>query len=60
MAAHDYPALLAEVDRGRLRPDLLVTRRITLDEAPGALVEMDGHVGPGVTVVLPYARGETG
>ena len=60
MAAHDYPALLAEVDEGRLRPDLLVTRRITLDEAPGALVEMDGQVGPGVTVVLPYARGETG
>ncbi|MGH8894897.1 MAG: zinc-binding dehydrogenase, partial [Actinomycetes bacterium] len=54
MAAHDYPALLALVQSGRLRPDLLVTRRIGLDEAGAALAAM-GEPGypPGVTVVLP-------
>ena len=35
MAAHDYPAMLAAVSAGRLRPDLLVTRTITLEDAGG-------------------------
>ena len=52
MAAHDYPAMLGLVAAGRLRPDLLVTRRIGLDEAGDALAAM-GEPGypPGVTVV---------
>lgn len=54
MAAHDYPGLLALVESGRLRPDLLVTRRISLDEAGGALEAMGEPGYPaGVTVVLP-------
>jgi D-arabinose 1-dehydrogenase-like Zn-dependent alcohol dehydrogenase len=66
MAAHAYPELLAEVTAGRLRPDLLVTQRVTLDQAGAALAGMDGTAGasvgsrPGVTVVEPFATGETG
>ena len=38
---------------GRLRPDLLVTREVTLDEAGAALTEV-GQV-PGITVVTSFA-----
>lgn len=54
MAAHRYPEMLALVESGRLRPDLLVTRRVGLDEAGAALMAMDSPGrGPGVAVVLP-------
>jgi alcohol dehydrogenase len=54
MAAHRYPEMLALVESGRLRPDLLVTRHIDLDDAGPALMGMDDAArGPGVTVVLP-------
>jgi D-arabinose 1-dehydrogenase-like Zn-dependent alcohol dehydrogenase len=54
MAAHAYDEMLALVADGRLRPDLLVTRRISLEEAGPALMAMDepAPVG-GVTVALP-------
>ena len=57
MAAADYPAMLAEVAAGTLRPDLLVGRVIGLDEAPAALAAMDHPpAGAGMTVVrLPAA-----
>ena len=42
MAAHAYPELLALVAAGRLRPDLLVTRRLSLTEAADALAR-DGR-----------------
>ena len=51
LAAHDYPALLELVVSGRLRPDLLVTRTVSLDEAGEALRTV-GSV-PGMTVVTP-------
>ncbi len=63
MAAHAYPQMLAAVTAGRLRPDRLVTRRITLAQAGAALVAMSepvGSAGAGVTVVEPFATGETG
>jgi D-arabinose 1-dehydrogenase-like Zn-dependent alcohol dehydrogenase len=54
MAAHDYPAMLALVASGRLRPDLLVTRRLGLDEAAAALPAMGEPGYPaGVTVIEP-------
>jgi threonine dehydrogenase-like Zn-dependent dehydrogenase len=40
MAAHAYPQMLAAVTAGLLRPQALVTRRITLAEAPAALAAM--------------------
>ena len=51
MAAHAFPALLELVAAGRLRPDLLVTREVGLDEAAAALAEVGRD--PGITVVTP-------
>ncbi|MFJ2029571.1 zinc-binding dehydrogenase [Streptosporangium sp. NPDC087985] len=51
MAAHAYPAMLEMVTGGLLRPDLLITRTIGLDEAGPALAAI-GSV-PGVTMILP-------
>lgn len=53
MAAHTYPAMLAEIADGTLRPQDLVRETIGLDEAPArlmALGEPSAGVG-GVTVV---------
>ena len=52
MAAHHYPEMLGLVTAGRLRPDLLVTRRISLAQAARALPAMGEPGFPaGVTVV---------
>lgn len=54
MAARDYPAMLALIADGRLRPDRLVTRQITLDETPAALTAMDTEAAlAGITVINP-------
>jgi alcohol dehydrogenase len=52
MAAHAYPELLALVVAGRLRPDLLVTREVGLDEAGAALAEVGQ--APGITVLTSF------
>ncbi|MEU9833452.1 zinc-dependent alcohol dehydrogenase family protein [Streptosporangium sp. NPDC048047] len=53
MAAHAYPAMLETVTAGLLRPDLLITRTIGLEEAGPALAAI-GSV-PGVTMIDPFA-----
>ncbi|GAA2721679.1 zinc-dependent alcohol dehydrogenase family protein [Cellulomonas aerilata] len=54
MAAHEYPAMLARIASGALRPDRLVGRTIGLDEAPDALAAMSRPVtAAGMTVVVP-------
>ncbi|MFD8571527.1 alcohol dehydrogenase catalytic domain-containing protein [Streptomyces sp. NPDC059639] len=56
MAAHAYPGMLELVRGGVLRPELLVTSVIGLEDAAGALAAMgEGAVGGGVTVVAPSA-----
>ncbi|NUK64125.1 zinc-dependent alcohol dehydrogenase family protein [Streptomyces lunaelactis] len=57
MAAHAYPEMMAMVASGALRPDLLVTTEIGLDEAPAALVGLGGASGTGVTVITPHGTG---
>jgi alcohol dehydrogenase len=52
MAAHSYPQLLGLVASGRLRPDLLVTREIGLDESAQALRDVGST--PGITVVTSF------
>ena len=52
MAAHAYPELLALVAGGRLRPDLLVTRTLGLDEAGEALRTVGEQ--PGIAVVTSF------
>ncbi|WP_067805341.1 zinc-dependent alcohol dehydrogenase family protein [Actinomadura formosensis] len=54
MAAHAYGPMMELVRAGTLRPDLLVTRVLTLDDAPAALT---GMTGPGITMIEPHRRG---
>jgi len=52
MAAHEYPAMLARIAAGELRPELLVGRVIGLAEAPAALAAMgERSESAGMTVV---------
>ncbi|MGW0701657.1 zinc-dependent alcohol dehydrogenase family protein [Streptomyces sp. NPDC002867] len=55
MAAHDYPAMMAMVASGALRPELLVMAEITLDAVPDALMALDTAPATGVTVITPHA-----
>jgi alcohol dehydrogenase len=58
MAAHDYAAMLMSVTDGTLDPSRLVGRTIALDEAPEALMAMDGPAAAArMTVILPAAQG---
>ena len=52
MAAHEYPAMLALIEDGTLRPELLVGEVIDLEAAGAALAAMDRpRAGSGMTVV---------
>jgi alcohol dehydrogenase len=53
MAAVDYPAMLALIEQGRLRPQRLVERTIGLDEAAALLPEFDRATVAGMTMVDP-------
>ncbi|MDQ6658584.1 MAG: zinc-dependent alcohol dehydrogenase family protein [Actinomycetota bacterium] len=53
MPAHAYPEMLGRVASGELRPSELIGRRITLDEVPAALVEMERSPVGGMTVIRP-------
>ncbi|MBR8641778.1 zinc-dependent alcohol dehydrogenase family protein [Streptomyces tuirus] len=55
MAAHSYPPMLELVRSGVLRPDLLVTSTIPLDDAPAALAAMGTAPGAGATVIEPWS-----
>lgn len=54
MAAHEYPAMLARIASGELRPERLVGLTIALPDAPDALAAMSRAAGAaGMTVVVP-------
>jgi alcohol dehydrogenase len=53
MPAHAYPQLLDLVSSGRLRPDLLVGREITLGDAAEALRTVGST--PGITVITRFS-----
>jgi alcohol dehydrogenase len=53
LAAHAYPALLALIQAGKLDPERLVDRVITLEEAPAALAAMDQFQASGITIFKP-------
>ncbi|MBO3094376.1 alcohol dehydrogenase catalytic domain-containing protein [Cellulomonas dongxiuzhuiae] len=53
MAAHEYPAMLAAIARGRLVPSTLVGRTIGLGDAPAALASLPSAATAGMTVVVP-------
>jgi alcohol dehydrogenase len=49
--SHRYPAIFAMIASGKLQPQKLVGRKISLAEAADALVQMDTFAGTGVTVI---------
>jgi len=51
MQAHRYPAMLAMIESGRLRPDRLIGKRITLADAIDALVDLPANEGAGIAVI---------
>ena len=51
MPAHRYPEMLQMIVDGRLAPEQLVTRTISLAEVPAALSAMGDPHPPGITVV---------
>jgi alcohol dehydrogenase len=53
MSAADYPAMLAEIQSGSLRPQNLLSERITLDRAPRALADMGQYQNQGITIIQP-------
>lgn len=52
MAAHEYPELMGRIASGQLRPELLIDRTITLEEAPAALAGLGAPSSSGIAVVL--------
>lgn len=53
MQAHRYPAMMEMIRRGKLTPQKLIKDRISLDQAPAALMGMDKFPGLGITIITP-------
>ncbi|MCE5264991.1 MAG: zinc-dependent alcohol dehydrogenase family protein [Deltaproteobacteria bacterium] len=49
--AHKYPALLSMIRAGKLAPEKLIQKTISLEESLEALVNMDSFNGTGITVI---------
>ena len=54
MQAHRYDAMLAMIQSGKLAPEKLVGRTISLEQSIEALTSMDRFEGSGVTVVTSF------
>lgn len=54
MQAHRYDALLALIEAGKLTPEKLIGRTITLEQSIEALINMDKFEVAGVTVVTEF------
>jgi alcohol dehydrogenase len=54
MQAHAYPRMLDLVRSGILPLNELITKRVTLEQAPEALTSMDRFTGVGVTVITQF------
>jgi alcohol dehydrogenase len=55
MQAHRYPQMLEMITSGRLRPEKLTGRTISLDQAAEALVNMNSFNETGVAVINEFA-----
>jgi alcohol dehydrogenase len=54
MQAHRYDAMLAMIQAGKLAPEKLVGKRISLEQSIDALVNIDKFETAGVTVVTEF------
>ncbi|WP_353510071.1 alcohol dehydrogenase catalytic domain-containing protein [Intrasporangium sp.] len=57
MAAVDYPAMMARIASGDLRPESLIERVVGLEEAATLLPTMDRAVVSGITMIDPARPG---
>jgi alcohol dehydrogenase len=55
MQAYRYAALLAMIQAGKLSPQKLVGKRISLEESLDELVQMDNFAGVGVSVIDKFS-----
>jgi alcohol dehydrogenase len=55
MQAYKYPAMLAMIQAGKLSPQKLVRKRISLEESLDELVNMDSFSVIGVTIIDKFA-----
>ena len=55
MQAFRYGAMMSMIATGKLKPQKLVGRKLTLDEAPAALMAMDRFEGTGIGVVTSFS-----
>ena len=49
--AYEYPDVPAMIKAGKLKPEQLIGKTISLDEAPPELADMNNFTGTGVTVI---------
>jgi alcohol dehydrogenase len=54
MQAHRYDAMLAMIESGKLAPEKLIGKTISLEQSIDALTSMDKFQGVGVTVVTSF------
>jgi alcohol dehydrogenase len=54
MQAFRYQAMMSMIETGKLAPQRLVGKRISLDEAPAALMNMDRFEGLGISVITQF------
>jgi alcohol dehydrogenase len=51
MQAHKYPEMLEMISTGKLQPQKLIGKRISLEESLDELVNMNNFAGIGITVI---------
>ena len=54
MQAHRYDAMLAMIQSGKLSPEKLIGKTISLEQSIDALINMDKFETTGVTVVTKF------
>jgi alcohol dehydrogenase len=54
MAAVDYPTMLSMVASGKLKPEILVERKINLEAGAKALETMADSPQAGITIITPH------
>lgn len=54
MQAHRYPAMLAMIEAGKLRPQKLINKTISLAEVAAELPQMTHFSGTGVTIINKF------
>lgn len=53
MQAHRYPAMMEMILAGKLEPQKLIGKTLSLAEAPAALMAMDKFAGTGISIIKP-------